>query len=63
MPTQQIASSMRLPVLTHKSVGAYQYRSQPSAFATTSRYMPAGRMPFGPMSPRIWNASEKKTEK
>jgi len=58
MPTQQIVISMCDPLENHNRVGAYQKRSGPSPRSTADKYCPAGRIPRGPISPRIWKMRE-----
>ncbi len=53
MPNQQSASSACELEENQSSVGANQKRDDPSDRATDSRYSFAGRMPSGPMRPRI----------
>ena len=53
-PTQHIAMSACEPLPTHRRVGANHKRVQgPNDCATAARYLPAGRMPAGPIRPRI----------
>src|SRR5947209_305780 len=63
-PIQHTANNMPEPLENQSREGAYQKRTcatpdRPRA----SRYSPAGRIPWGPMSPRIWNRSDSKAEK
>src|ERR1700722_11728513 len=52
-PSQHTAINMCELLDNQKSVGAYQNRAAPADFATAAKYSDAGRMPSGPISPRI----------
>ena len=53
-PAQQIPMTMCEPLPSHSRVGANQTRTHgPNDRATASRYLSAGKMPAGPMRPRI----------
>src|ERR1700722_7007323 len=62
-PIQHTAINMCELVESQNTVGAYQNRAAAVDFATLSRYSDAGRIPSGPINPRIWNSSEKNAEK
>ena len=53
IPTQQIPVSMRELLEIQSSVGAYQYPACPNRSANACKYSPAGRIPCGPINPRI----------
>ena len=53
MPAQQTTISMWESPDHQNKVGAYQMREAPRAFATARRYSLAGRIPAGPIKPRI----------
>src|SRR5450631_1106384 len=53
IPTQHNAVNMCEPLEIHKSVGANQNLAGPSCAATALKYSAAGRIPLGPISPRI----------
>ncbi len=53
-PSQHIAISMCEPLDSQNTVGANQRRTPgPNDCATAARYLSAGRMPAGPINPRI----------
>src|SRR5580704_16877490 len=52
-PADHKAISIGELLLNHSNLGAYQNLKRPAELATASRYSRAGRIPSGPMSPRI----------
>lgn len=62
-PIHTTAINMCESVESQNKDGTFQYRLAPIECVAQVKYCCAGRIPFGPIRPFIWKASEKNAEK